>query len=159
MGVSTFRSSFADIAATVEADGDGTLRIAGSAGVESVAIAGGATFGLRDHVLAEDMLDAAHHPRITFIADPVRPAAAGAVLATGRLTIRGVTREVVVEGVWAGPVEDPFGNVRAALDLRTSVDRRDFGITWSSVLPGGGDVLGNDVRIEVGLELVAPGMC
>jgi polyisoprenoid-binding protein YceI len=153
MTVSTFRGKFADVDATVELTDGGALVVAGSALVESIDVR--SPVDLRTHLLSEEFFDAAHHPRITFAAEPARPAADGTITLSGELTIRSVTRSVVVSGTWAGPVEDPYGSVRAALALRTVIDRRDYGMTWNMPLPRGGDALGTEVEITVQLELIA----
>jgi len=92
---------------------------------------------------------------MTFASEPARPAADGSISLPGALTIRNVTRPVVATGTWSGPVDDPFGAVRAALELRAVIDRRDYGMTWNMPLPRGGDALGTEVEIIVQLELIA----
>ena len=152
MGVSTFRGSFAEVDAAVVIDADGTASLGGIAQAESISIHSPAEF--RAHVLGDDFLAAARHPQITFRADGLELAESGAVEVAGELTIAGVTRRVQASGEWAAPVEDPFGGVRAALELETTIDRRDFGMTWNMPLPKGGDALATQVRLVVHLELV-----
>ena len=152
MGVSTFRGSFSGVTAEVSADERGVLRIAGEVPVEGLSVR--APHELRTHLLGEDFFDAARHPAIAFEAGGVAPSGDGTLTAAGRLTIRDVTREVVARGTWSGPVEDPFGGVRGALELSATVDRRDFGMSWNLRLPKGGDALGNEVTITAQLELV-----
>ncbi len=153
MSISTFRGAFTGVEATVEADADGAVHVAGTAPVEGLSVR--SPLDLRTHLLSEDFFDAARHPEIAFVSEPSRPAADGTIVMPGRLTIRNVTRDVVARGTWTAPVEDPFGGVRAALELEVVVDRRDFGMTWNMPLPRGGDALGVDVAISAHLELVA----
>ncbi len=153
MTVSTFRGTFAGVDAAVTLDADGTLEIAGSAAVESISVQ--SPVDLRAHLLGEDFFDAARHPRITFRSIGARPAADGRISVPGELTIRNITRPVIATGSWNGPVEDPFGATRAALELTAVIDRRDYGMTWNLALPKGGDALGTDVTITAHLELIA----
>ncbi len=153
MTVSTFRGSFGDVAAEVVAGDDGTLRISGSADVASISVK--SPVDLRTHLLGEDFFDAERHPQITFASAPARPAADGSLTVQGDLTIRNVTRPVVATGRVVGPVEDPFGGVRASIELSATIDRRDYGMTWNMPLPKGGDALGTQVEITVHLELTA----
>ncbi|HEX8106059.1 MAG TPA: YceI family protein [Solirubrobacteraceae bacterium] len=153
MSVSTFRGAFEDVTAAVEVDEHGAIGVAGSARVESISVR--SPVDLRVHLLSRDFFDAAQSPEITFRSRPAVPAADGAIELQGELTIRNVTRAVVARGTWTGPVEDPFGATRAALELSTTIDRRDYGMTWNLPLPKGGDALGNEVAITVHLELVA----
>jgi polyisoprenoid-binding protein YceI len=152
MGVSTFRGSFAEVDAAVVIEADGTASLGGIAQAESISIHNPAEF--RAHVLGEDFLAAADHPQITFRADGLELGESGAVDAAGELTIAGVTRRVQVSGQWSAPIEDPYGGVRAALELETTIDRRDYGMTWNMPLPKGGDALATQVRLVAHLELV-----
>jgi polyisoprenoid-binding protein YceI len=152
MTVSTFRGGFADVDARVTLAADGALELTGTARAESISVRTPAD--LRTHLLGPDFFDAERHPEITFRSAPARPAADGSIEVRGELTMRGVRRPVVATGSLAGPVEDPFGATRAALELRATIDRRDFGMTWSLPLPKGGDALGSQVEITVALELV-----
>lgn len=153
MGISTFRGAFTGVSAVVEAGPSG-LTISGSAPVEGIDVR--SPLDLRTHLLSEDFFDAARHPRILFAsAVPAGLREDGTVEVPGTLTIRNVSREVVASGTWTAPVEDPFGGVRAAVELRAVVDRRDFGMTWQLPLPKGGDALGTQVEITAHLELVA----
>ncbi len=153
MTVSTFRGKFADVDATVQVAEDGGLVVAGSALAESIDVR--SPVDLRTHLLGADFFNVEHHPRITFASSPARPAADGTIAVAGELTIRNITRSIVATGTWAGPVEDPYGGVRAALALRAVIDRRDYGMTWNMPLPRGGDALGTEVEISVQLELIA----
>ncbi len=153
MTVSTFRGSFGDVAAKVVAADDGALLISGSADVASISVK--SPVDLRTHLLGEDFFDAERHPRIAFRSAPARAAEDGSITLQGELTIRNVTRPVVATGTLVGPVEDPFGGTRAALELQATIDRRDYGMTWNMPLPKGGDALGTEVTITVHLELLA----
>ena len=152
MGVGSFRTRFDDVVARLEAR-DGELRVTGEARVESIAIRSPRQF--REHVVyGEDFLDARRFPTIRFESSAVELSVGGKARVAGELTIRGVTRPVVATGAFRPPVEDPYGRVRLGLDLTASIDRRDFGLDWQATLPGGGDVLGWDVELDVRLELV-----
>jgi len=152
MGVSTFRGSFAQIEGSVAVLDDGALELTGAAQASSISIVSPVDF--RNHVLGADFFDVEHHPAIAFESDPAHPNADGTITVEGRLTIRNVTHSVVATGTWSAPVEDPYANMRAAIELTTIVDRRDYGMTWNAPLPKGGDALGTDVTLTVHLELV-----
>jgi len=78
----------------------------------------------------------------------------GTATVSGELTIRGVSHAVSADGTYQPPTVDPFGTQRAGLELRVTVDRRDWGMTWQAPLPDGGDALGWDVEITASLEFV-----
>ncbi|MDX6719714.1 MAG: hypothetical protein QOJ63_1968 [Solirubrobacteraceae bacterium] len=153
MSVATlFRGSFSDVEAWVAIADDGSLSLSGTAQVCSISI--DSPPELRNHVLGADLLDAARHPVIVFRSDPAPLNEDGSIAVHGWLTIRNVTREVVAAGTWSAPVEDRYGHMRGAIQLTTTVDRRDYGMPWNAPLPKEGDALGTQVTVTVDLELV-----
>jgi polyisoprenoid-binding protein YceI len=149
-GVFRFRGSFSDVAATLRGDGD-ALALEGSARVESISVVEPAA--LRAHLLAPDFFDAERHPEITFRSTAIRLADDGRVEVDGELAIRGVTRPISAGGDYAPPRQAGFGDV-AGLQLRTSIDRREWGFDWQAALPGGGHAVGWDVEVEIDLLLM-----
>ena len=110
----------------------------------------------RDNDLRSDkFFDVAHFPTMTFESKKVEQLAAGKLKVTGDLTIRGTTKEVVldVEGPTA-PVKDPWGNVRAAATATSKVNRQDFGVKWNATMDNGGVVVGDDVNINIDAEMI-----
>ena len=152
MGVSTFRGSFSQLQGSVVVADEGALKLSGRAQAESISIVSPVDF--RNHVLSGEFLDTEHHPAIAFESDPAYAKEDGTITVDGRLSIRNITLDVVAAGTWSAPLEDPYGNMRAAIALTAVVDRRDFGMTWNAPLPGGGDALGTDVEVSVHLELI-----
>ena len=72
----------------------------------------------------------------------------------GALTIKGVARDVVLDVEVLGLAKDPWGNERAAFSATTSIDRRDFGLTWNQVLETGGVMVGDRIDIAIEIEAV-----
>jgi polyisoprenoid-binding protein YceI len=110
----------------------------------------------RDKDLRSDhFFDAEHYPTMTFKSKKVEQNGVGKLKVTGDLTIRGVTKEVVldVDGPTA-PVKDPWGNQRAAVSATTKVNRQDFGVKWNATMDNGGVVVGDDVSINIDAEMV-----
>jgi polyisoprenoid-binding protein YceI len=136
-GVNTFRGSFKDFTATL-ADG----RLEGSAKVASVDVK---DEQLNGHLQTPDFFDAERFPEITFSATE---------LDKGELTIKGVTRPVELTGTVSEPNVDPFGRERVGLRLETTIDRNDFGVSWNAPNQGGGNYLGDDVKLIAELAFV-----
>ncbi len=110
----------------------------------------------RDNDLRSDhFFDVAHYPTMTFKSKKVEQVAPGKLKVTGDLTIRGTTKEVVldVEGPTA-PVKDPWGNQRAAATATAKVNRQDFGVKWNATMDNGGVVVGDDVNITIDVEMI-----
>lgn len=152
MKVSVFRAWFDEVSARLVADGEG-IRLDGAVRVDSVSIRSPQEF--REHVVhGADFFDAGTHPELTVRSTDLRLGEDGTATVHGELTIRGITRPVTATGTYQPPVEDPFGSLRAALELTATVDRREWGMGWQAPLPGGGDALGYEVQLSAHLELV-----
>lgn len=151
-GLSKFRGAFAEVSGRLSADDQGRLSLEGEAPVGSVDVQ---QPDLRGHLLAPDFFDAERHSTIAFRSGDLQIADDGAVALEGELTIKGVTRPIAATGRVEGPITDPTGAERIGITLETTVDRTDYGLGWNMELPGGRVVLGNDVTIEVALELAA----
>jgi polyisoprenoid-binding protein YceI len=104
---------------------------------------------------SEKFFDVEHFPSMTFKSTKVEQAGAGKLKVTGNLTIRGATKEVVldVDGPTA-PIKDPYGNQRAAINATTKINRQDFGVKWNSTIDGGGVVVGDEVNINIDAEMI-----
>ena len=106
-----------------------------------------------DHLRSPDFFDAANHPTLTFQSTRVEKTGEEEYKVTGNLTIRGVTKEVTLAAEYLGRNKDPWGGLRIGFSAKTSVDRRDFGLTFNMPLEGGGVVVGD--KVEIGLEIEA----
>jgi len=106
------------------------------------------------HLKSPDFFDVAQYPELRFAGKRLQPRSAGEVDVIGDLTIKGTTREVVLRVEQHGQAKDPWGNLRAAFTAKTSIDRKDFGLTWNQALETGGVVVGDRVDIEAEIEAV-----
>ena len=107
------------------------------------------------HLRSADFFDAARFPTITLRSRTVE----GNHLdnefrLVGDLTIRDVTREVVLDVSAEGRLTDPWGAERAGFSAHGKIDRTDFGLTWNQTLEAGGVLVGNEVKISVEVELI-----
>ena len=107
-----------------------------------------------EHLRSADFFDADTYPDITFKSKRVQNITGSRFELTGDLTMRGVTKEVVLQ-VEASPViKGMGGEKRIGVYATTRVDRQDFGIKWNRALDAGGVVVGNEVAITLDLELI-----
>jgi polyisoprenoid-binding protein YceI len=148
MVVSTFRTSFKKIDATLVADGD-DIKITGTVQAESIDVD---QPDLKGHLLSAEFFDVENTPTIEFVSTAVRRGADDTVEVEGDLTITGITRPVSAIGKLTGPVTDFTGNDRAGVELETVLDRTQFGLNWNAPLPKGGFALANDVQLIAELQ-------
>jgi polyisoprenoid-binding protein YceI len=99
-----------------------------------------------------DWFDVGKYPTITFKSTKIEPGAGGAFTMTGDLTMHGVTKPVTLTGKVVGTLVDGKGRKHVGFSATTTVDRRDFGLTWGKTTPGGVLVAGDDVAITINAE-------
>lgn len=103
------------------------------------------------HLRSPDFFDAENHKELTFKSKRVEGSGSDYKV-TGDLTIRGTTHEVVLDVEYAGGGKDPWGNERVGFTARTSINRKDYGLTWNAALETGGVLVGEKVEIEIDVE-------
>jgi polyisoprenoid-binding protein YceI len=108
-----------------------------------------------DHLKSADFFDAAKHPKMTFKSTKVEIAKDGSMKITGNLTMRGVTKSVTLSSApLSAAVKDPWGGTHRGTTATAKINRKDFGLTWNTALEAGGVVVGDDVTIELQIELL-----
>jgi polyisoprenoid-binding protein YceI len=154
--ISNVRGEFRKVTGSVHDDGEPT-RATLEATIDAASIDTRET--KRDeHLRSADFLDVEHYPTITFKSKRIEPTAPGHYRVTGDLTLHGVTREVALDVVGpTPPMKDARGNVHAGAQATTTINRRDFGITWSKALDGGGVMVGDEIPITIDVEAVKKG--
>jgi polyisoprenoid-binding protein YceI len=107
------------------------------------------------HVKSADFFNVEKFPSILFESSKVESAGEGELKVTGGLTILGVTKEVVlnVEGP-SEETQDPWGNLRVGASASTKIKRSDFGLTWNVALETGGVMLGDEIKIDLDIQLI-----
>ncbi|GAB4439146.1 MAG: YceI family protein [Chloroflexi bacterium OHK40] len=106
------------------------------------------------HLKSPDFLDVANHPYITFVSKRVEVVDDSHGKIIGDLTIRGVTREVVLDAEYNGQALSPWGTTSAGFNASTRINRKDWGLNWNVALETGGVLVGEEVTIEIELEIV-----
>lgn len=104
------------------------------------------------HLRSADFLDVARHPKITFKSTRVEPTARNEYKVTGDLTLRGVTRPVVLEVRFLGQGRSPFNDTRVGFHARAVINRHDFGVNWNAPMQDAGMVVGDDVLLTIDAE-------
>jgi polyisoprenoid-binding protein YceI len=105
------------------------------------------------HLRSPDFLDVARFPSLSFKSKRIEKRADGYV-AVGTLTIHGVSKEVALPFALIGKVKDPWGNTRLGAEARMTINRHDFGVSWSKTMDNGGLVVGNEVEIDITIEAI-----
>ena len=151
--VSNVKGSFAKFSATVDGDpaDPASARISAKVDVASVTTREPKR---DDHLRSGDFFDAAKFPEMTFASTKVEKVSANRAKVTGNLTLRGVTKPVVLDVEYTAPVKNPWGKTVVGATATGTINRQDFGVSWSKSLDGGGLVVSDEVKIQLELELI-----
>lgn len=106
------------------------------------------------HLKSGDFLDVEQFPTITFRSTAVEGAVDGAFKLVGDLTIKGVTKSVVLDARFEGQGKDPWGGERVSFLATGKIDRRDFGLTWNAALETGGVLVSNEIKLTLDVQAV-----
>jgi len=149
--VSTVRGHFDNFDATIETNKEdfSDAKISFEADVNSI----NTNNEQRDtHLKSADFFDAENHPKMTFESTAVKKISDHEMEVKGKLTLRGVTKEVTLNVIYNGVVSG-FGDVKVAgFEISTKLNRFDFGLQWNALTEAGGVVVSNEVRIEIQAE-------
>lgn len=150
LGIATVRGAFNEFEGTFEVGEDGSAKARGAVEVVSI----DTNEDQRDtHLRSEDFFHAEVHPQLSFESTEIRAVDEDAFLIHGDLTMRGVTRPIVLEAELQGTEIDPWGNERVALEARGQLNRREWGMTFNQAL-GSGNMLVSD-KIKLSLDISA----
>ena len=106
------------------------------------------------HLRSADFFDVEKYPSLTFRSTKVESLGKGQFRVLGDLTIRDVTKPVVLEVEETGRGKDPWGGDRVGYSATTKFDRTDFGLTWNQALEAGGIMVGNEVKVTLDVQAV-----
>lgn len=152
MMITTVKGRFADVAGTVVPGG--TTPAGATVDVTIQAASIDTRSDQRDgHLRSADFLDVERFPQIRFRATSATGTRDHFAL-TGELTIRDVTRSVSLDVRFEGEGQDPWGGSRMGFSATGKIDRREFGLVWNQALEAGGVLVGNDIKLQIEVQLI-----
>lgn len=110
-----------------------------------------------DHLKSDDFFNAAKFPKMKFVSKSFKKLSGNKYELTGDLTIRDVTKPVTFAVTYGGVVKDPYGNIKAGFKAKSTINRKTFGLMWSAMTEAGGAVVGDDVDINLNIQLAKKG--
>ena len=151
--VSNVRGEFSGVAGTVVFDAEDSANSKVEAAIDATTIQ--TREAQRDqHLKSADFFDVEKFPKITFVSKKVAPVGDGEWRVIGDLTMHGVTKEVHLDVEGPTPeVKDPWGNMKVGATATTKVNRKDFGLVWNVALEAGGVLVGDEVAIQLEVEM------
>jgi polyisoprenoid-binding protein YceI len=151
MMVTTVKGRFKGVRGTITIDEADPARSAVEAELDAASLDTGNE--QRDnHLKSADFLEVEQYPTITFRSTRVEPQGNERARVTGDLTVHGVTREVTLDAELTGFGRNPWGKEVAGFEARTTLNRRDFGLTWNVALEAGGVLVSDTLKVEIHAE-------
>ena len=153
--VATVRGEFEQFSGTVEFDEEDITRSQADIQIEAASV--NTRNAQRDeHFRSADFFEVERYPYITFKSKRVIMQDAHHGQFVGDLTIRNITREVVLNGEYSGVSQTPWNTYSAGFSLHGKVNRKDWGMKWNMVLAGGGLAASDEITLTIDLELTKP---
>ena len=151
MVISKVRGRFGKFTGVLNLDDENVTRSVVEATIDAASIDTGVE--QRDaHLRSADFFDVEKYPELRFRSTRIEKLADDRFRVAGELTIRDVTREVVLDVEGGGRAKDPWGNERTGFVAKTTLDRKDFGLKWNQALEAGGVLVGDRVDIELDVQ-------
>jgi polyisoprenoid-binding protein YceI len=152
--VTTVRGQFAEFEGTAHVDTANPSASSAKVDIRAASITSGQAD--RDaHLRSADFFDVETFPELTFVATGVARVDAATWTVTGDLTIKGVTNPVSIDFESTGSARDPFGNLRVGFEGSTTINRRDWGLTWNAALETGGVLVSEKIKLEFDVSAIA----
>ena len=149
--ISKVRGQFGDFAGTIEFDQEKPERSSVVFTIQTASI--NTNQADRDkHLRSDDFFSVEKYPTLTFKSVSIASKGGDDYDVEGDLTIRDVTKRIVVPVTHLGTARDPWGNEKLAFEAEVTINRRDFGLTWNAVLETGGFVVGDEVKVSLQIQ-------
>jgi polyisoprenoid-binding protein YceI len=151
--VTKVRGSFEEFEGTAHLDAANPAASSAKVTVKVASIVSGNA--QRDgHLRTNDFFDAPAFPEITFVSTGVQALSSEKYRLTGDLTIKDVTKPVSIDFEYTGSAKDPFGNLRAGFEGRTTIKRSDWGISYNAALETGGMLVSDKITLEFDVSAI-----
>jgi len=106
------------------------------------------------HLKSADFFNVENHKKILFEKESLSKVSESLFQLTGLLTIKGISKRIILDVKYGGTNKDPWGNEKLAFSISGQINRKDWGINWNTVLEAGGILIGDEVIIDVEAQFV-----
>ena len=152
--ISKVRGRFTDFEGTIAFDEAEPRNSTVSFAIQAASI----DTGVKDrdaHLRSNDFFAVDEHPTITFRSTAIAPKGGNEFDVTGELTMRGVTKAVVIPISYLGAAVDPWGNQKIAFEGDVTLNRKDYGLNWNAAIETGGFLVGDEVKVSLSIQAAA----
>lgn len=152
--LSRVRGRFTDLTGTIEFDKETPAQSSVSFSIRTASI--DTNQPDRDtHLRSDDFFAVEKYPTLTFKSTGIAARGSEKYDVAGDLTMRGITKSIVLPVTYLGVAKDPWGNEKLAFETEITLDRKEFGLTWNAALEAGGFLVGEEVKVSVAVQAQA----
>ena len=149
--ITKVRGRFSDFSGTIAFDAANPVNSTVSFTIQAASI--DTNEAKRDgHLKSDDFFAAETYPTLSFTSVTISPKGGDDYDVAGDLTFRDVTRRIVLPVTHLGTAKDPWGNEKLAFETETTINRKEFGLSWNAALEAGGFLLGDEVKISLQIQ-------
>ncbi len=153
MMITNVTGTFDQFDASIEVEDDDftTAQFSFNANVDSI------NTGVADrdaHLKSEDFFNAASHPNLSFKSTGVKKISENDYEIHGDITLREVTKSIVLKADFGGVVIDPYGQTKTGFSIEGKIKRSEFGLTWSAITEAGSIVVSDEVKLHCEIQFV-----
>ena len=149
--ISKVRGRFADFDGAIEFDEEQPAQSSVTFTIQAASI-DTATPDRDAHLRSEDFFAVDKYPTVTFVSTRITPRGKDEFEVAGNLTMRGVTKAIVIPVAYLGKATDPWGNQKVAFEAELTLNRKDFGLNWNAAIEAGGFLVGDEVKISLSIQ-------
>ena len=148
MMISTVSGNFNSFDASIESNDDNFINadFKFSAEIDSIDTKNSDRDG---HLKSDDFFNAAEFPQLTFTSKSFD----GSKM-SGDLTIRNITKEIVLDAEFNGIADDMYGQTKAGFTINGSLSRKDFNLSWNAITEAGNVVVSDNVKLAMDLQFI-----
>jgi len=106
------------------------------------------------HLRSAEFFDAEKNPKLTFDSTSVEKNGEDNYKLLGNLTMHGITKPVTLNVELMGVNKDPWGQTKVGFEVTGKLSRKEFDLTWNAALEGGGVLVGDDVKLQMSVQLI-----
>ena len=153
MMITNVSGNFTDFSVTTETDGDDFTKSEINFSAKTASVNTGSE--QRDgHLRTAEFFDAEKFPELKFKATRYEKVSGDDYTLHGDLTIKDVTKNIILNVEFGGIQKDPYGNIKAGFTVSGKINRKDFGLTWNAALEAGGVMVSDEVKINCEIQLI-----
>jgi polyisoprenoid-binding protein YceI len=106
-----------------------------------------------EHLRSDDFFNASQYPELSFASDKFEKISDNQYKMSGKMQIRDITKAITLDVELGGVAQDPYGNTKAGFEVSGKINRKDFGLQWGAVTEAGSVVVGDEVRLQLNVQL------